>query len=171
MGGGPRTFSGGVNKWKWKRMQAKKAEQLLKARLAWERQIYEMRKRAELKVQVLADRFQKPGGLDLWSEKDGPELFKTVDRFPSPRFFLKGVVHSIRPYGRVNEEIDEFGGLGNEKRVFMINSRKLCLMLLLYIYSLKWSTSILGWIYLERFCVVISTSHLIHDPRPLMCEG
>ncbi|WOH00713.1 hypothetical protein DCAR_0520087 [Daucus carota subsp. sativus] len=123
MGGGPRTFSGGVNKWKWKRMQAKKAEQLLKARLAWERQIYETRKRAELKasadeqVQVLADRFQKPGGLDLWSEKDGPELFKTVDRFPSPRFFLKGVVHSIRPYGRVNEEIDEFGGLGNEKRV------------------------------------------------------
>ena len=48
MGGGPRTFSAGVNKWKWKRMQAKKAEQLLKARLAWERQIYETRKRAEL---------------------------------------------------------------------------------------------------------------------------
>ena len=72
---------------------------------------------ADEQVQVLADRFQKPGGLDLWSEKDGPELFKTVDRFPSPRFFLKGVVHSIRPYERVNEEIDEFRGLGNEKRV------------------------------------------------------
>lgn len=123
-------------------MQAKKSKQLLKARLARERQIYEMRKRAELKaavselerpwevvekapklfsasadeqVQVLADRFQKPGGLDLWSEKDGPELFKTVDGFPSARFFPKGVVHSIRPYGRVNDEIDEFGGLGSEK--------------------------------------------------------
>lgn len=123
-------------------MQAKKAKQLLKARLARERQIYEMRKRAELKaavselerpwevvekapklfsaradeqVQVLADRFQKPGGLDLWSEKDGPELFKTVEGFPSARFFPKGVVHSIRPYGRVNDQIDEFGGLGGEK--------------------------------------------------------
>lgn len=129
-------------------MQAKKAKQLLKARLARERQIYEMRKRAELKaavselerpwevvekapklfsvsadeqVQVLADRFQKPGGFDLWSEKDGPELFKTVDGFPSARFFPKGVVHSIRPYGRVNDQIDEFGelgnGMGNEKGV------------------------------------------------------
>ncbi|KAL1814916.1 hypothetical protein ACET3Z_017490 [Daucus carota] len=130
--------------WQWKRMQAKKAKQLHKARLARERQIYELRKRAELKaavselerpwevvekapklfsasadeqVQVLADRFQKPGGFDLWSEKDGPELFKTVDGFLSARFFLKGVVHSIRPYERVNEEIDEFRGLGNEKRV------------------------------------------------------
>lgn len=122
-------------------MQAKKAKQLLKARLARERQIYEMRKRAELKaavselerpwevvekapklfsaradeqVQVLADRFQKPGGFDLWSENDGPELFKSVDGFPSARFFPKGVVHSIRPYGRVNDEIDDLGG---EKRV------------------------------------------------------
>ncbi|KAL8094181.1 uncharacterized protein LOC141693045 [Apium graveolens] len=144
MGGGPRTFPGGVNKWQWKRMQAKKAKQLLKARLARERQIYEMRKRAELKaavselerpwevvekapklfsaradeqVQVLADRFQKPGGFDLWSEEDGPELFKTVDGFPSARFFPKGVVHSIRPYGRVNDQIDDFGGLESEKGV------------------------------------------------------
>ncbi|CAH9098798.1 unnamed protein product [Cuscuta europaea] len=103
MGGGPRTFPGGVTKWQWKRMQAKKSKQLLKARLARERQIYEMRKRAELKaaiselerpweavekaptlfsvsadeqLRVLADRFQKPRGFDLWSEKDGPQLFK-----------------------------------------------------------------------------------------------
>ncbi|KAL9261955.1 putative DEAD-box ATP-dependent RNA helicase 33 [Drosera capensis] len=102
MGGGPRTFPGGVTKWQWKRMQLKKAKQLLSARLMRERQIYEMRKRAELKaavselekpwevvekapvlfsvsadeqLKVLADRFLKPGGLDLWSEKDGPQLF------------------------------------------------------------------------------------------------
>ncbi|KAF2324602.1 hypothetical protein GH714_015553 [Hevea brasiliensis] len=89
MGGGPNTYPGGVSKWQWKRMQAKKAKQLLKARLWCERQIYEMQKRAELKVavaelerpwevvekaptlfsvsadgqvKVLADRFQKPGG-------------------------------------------------------------------------------------------------------------
>lgn len=126
-------------------MQAKKAKQLLKARLARERQIYEMRKRAELKaavselerpwevvekapklfsasadeqVQVLADRFQRPGGFDLWSEKDGPQLFQTVDGVPSARFFPKGVVHSIKPYGRIGddnvEEVDEFGNLGSD---------------------------------------------------------
>ncbi|KAL3327378.1 hypothetical protein AABB24_035182, partial [Solanum stoloniferum] len=128
MGGGPRTYPGGVSKWQWKRMQAKKSKQLLKARLARERQIYEMRKRAELKaavselerpwevvekaptlfsvsadehLRVLADRFQKPGGFDMWSDKDGPELFKPEDGLPSARFFPKGVVHSIKPYGNV----------------------------------------------------------------------
>ncbi|XP_010262663.1 PREDICTED: uncharacterized protein LOC104601139 [Nelumbo nucifera] len=128
MGGGPRTYPGGVSKWQWKRMQAKKAKQLLKARLCRERQIYEMRKRAELRaavselerpwevveraptlfsvsadeqLKVLADRFQKPGGFDLWTEKDGPQLFQTPDGLPSARFFPKGVVHSIKPYGGI----------------------------------------------------------------------
>ncbi|GAB2299024.1 hypothetical protein Dimus_033099 [Dionaea muscipula] len=109
MGGGPRTFPGGVSKWQWKRMQNKKAKQLLSARLARERQIYEMRKRAELKaavselerpwevvdrppalfsvsadeqLKVLADRFLKPGGLDLWSENDGPQLFYSPEGSP-----------------------------------------------------------------------------------------
>ncbi|XP_075673083.1 uncharacterized protein LOC142642583 [Castanea sativa] len=137
MGGGPRTYPGGVSKWQWKRMQAKKASQLLKARLARERNIYEMRKRAELKaavselerpwevverapnllsvgadeqVKVLADRFQRPGGFDLWTQRDGPQLFETetVDELPSARasFFPKGVVHSIKPYQR-NGGLDE----------------------------------------------------------------
>lgn len=110
-------------------MQAKKAKQLLKARLCRERQLYEMRKRAELQaavselerpwevvdrartvfsvsadeqVKVLADRFQRPGGYDLWSENDGPQLFRSpADGLPTARFFPKGVVHSIKPYGRV----------------------------------------------------------------------
>ncbi|XP_027907304.1 probable DEAD-box ATP-dependent RNA helicase 48 [Vigna unguiculata] len=147
MGGGPRTYPGGVSKWVWKRMQAKKAKQLLKARLSRERQIYEMRKRAELKaavselerpwevveraaaapnlfsvgadeqVKVLADRFQRPGGFDMWSEKDGPVLFETPDELPSARFFPKGVVHSVKPYRRVDgyglvkEGYDEEEGL------------------------------------------------------------
>ncbi|GLT75864.1 hypothetical protein SLA2020_475580 [Shorea laevis] len=107
MGGGPRTYPGGVSKWQWKRMQAKKAKQLLRARLSRERQIYEMRKRAQLKatvseferpwvvvqkapnlfsvsadeqLKVLSDRFQKPGGFDMWSERDGPKLFGTVEK-------------------------------------------------------------------------------------------
>ncbi|KAJ7950646.1 DEAD-box ATP-dependent RNA helicase [Quillaja saponaria] len=137
MGGGPRTYPGGVSKWQWKRMQAKKGKQLLKARLCRERQIYEMRKRAELKaavselerpwevverapnlfsvkadeqLKVLADRFQKPGGFDLWSQRDGPQLFETPDELPSARFFPKGVVHSIKPYKRISES-DELGGI------------------------------------------------------------
>ncbi|GMH28972.1 hypothetical protein Nepgr_030815 [Nepenthes gracilis] len=141
MGGGPRTYPGGVSKWQWKRMQAKKAKQLLKARLSRERQIYEMRKRAELKaavselerpwevverapalfsvgadeqVKVLADRFQKPGGFDLWTENDGPQLFETPDGIPTARFFPKGVVHSIKPYQRVLE-VESDGNLEGEK--------------------------------------------------------
>ncbi|KAK7386208.1 hypothetical protein VNO78_26257 [Psophocarpus tetragonolobus] len=152
MGGGPRTYPGGVSKWQWKRMQAKKAKQLLKARLCRERQIYEMRKRAELKaavselerpwevvrresaaapnlfsveadeqVKVLADRFQRPGGFDLWSDRDGPMLFESPDELPSARFFPKGVVHSVKPYRRVDGygllkggcddvKVDAFGG-------------------------------------------------------------
>ncbi|ERM99782.1 probable DEAD-box ATP-dependent RNA helicase 48 [Amborella trichopoda] len=147
-GGGPRTYPGGVSKWQWKRMQANKAKQLLKARLCRERQLYEMRKRAELKAAVselekpwetvqrapvlfsvkpdeqlkaLADRFQKPGGFDFWSEKDGPELFKTHDGFPSARFFPKGVVHSIQPYRRVSEAASSGTGsnvsFDNSKRI------------------------------------------------------
>ncbi|KAK2972268.1 hypothetical protein RJ640_014326 [Escallonia rubra] len=144
MGGGPRTYPGGVSKWQWKRMQSKKAKQLLKARLARERQIYEMRKRAELKaavselerpwevvakaptlfsakadeqVKVLADRFQRAGGFDLWSEKDGPQVFGgEVDEVPSSRFFPKGVVHSIKPYAKFDDDFDgadELREMGN----------------------------------------------------------
>lgn len=125
-------------------MQAKKAKQLLKARLCRERQIYEMRKRAELKaavselerpwevvemapnlfnvnadeqLKVLADRFQKPGGFDMWSERDGPQLFQTPDELPSARFFPKGVVHSVKPYRRISgsgELEDGEDNLGSE---------------------------------------------------------
>lgn len=58
---------------------------------------------ADEQLKVLADRFQKPGGFDLWSENDGPQLFDTVDGVPSARFFPKGVVHSIKPYGRISD--------------------------------------------------------------------
>ncbi|GFY83686.1 copper ion transmembrane transporter [Actinidia rufa] len=140
MGGGPRTYPGGVSKWQWKRMQAKKSKQLLKAQLARERQIYEMRKRAELKaavaqlerpwepverptslfsvhadeqVKVLADRFQRPGGFDLWSESDGPHLFTPGDAVPSARFFPKGAENGEERSGYSNS--GRFGdGLSSE---------------------------------------------------------
>ncbi|KAF0932124.1 hypothetical protein E2562_008658 [Oryza meyeriana var. granulata] len=133
MGGGPRTYPGGVSKWQWKRMQARKAKQLLKARLARERQLYEMRKRAELRdavahlerpwdpdasastaaaaapnllsvaaddqLKALADRFHRPGGVDLWNDRDGPQVFASPDTGrASARFFPKNAVHSVQPY-------------------------------------------------------------------------
>ncbi|KAF5193447.1 copper ion transmembrane transporter [Thalictrum thalictroides] len=150
MGGGPRTFPGGVSKWQWKRMQAKKQKQLLKARLCRERQIYEMRKRAELReavselerpwevverapnlfsvsadeqLKTLADRFQRPGGYDLWSERDGPQLFHPVNGLPSARFLPKDAVHSVRPYGirgngdSLEEDNDGEFGNGNGRKL------------------------------------------------------
>ncbi|KQJ99943.1 uncharacterized protein LOC100832974 [Brachypodium distachyon] len=143
MGGGPRTFPGGVSKWQWKRMQARKAKQLLKARLARERQLYEMRKRAELREAVfhlerpwdpdsasttalapnllsvaaddqlkgLADRFHRPGGVDLWNDRDGPQVFASPDTGrTSARFFPKDAVHSVQPYARLGAGVD--GGQG-----------------------------------------------------------
>ncbi|KAL6634133.1 hypothetical protein ACP70R_026804 [Stipagrostis hirtigluma subsp. patula] len=131
MGGGPRTYPGGVSKWQWKRMQAKKARQLLKARLARERQLYEMRKRAELRdavahlerpwdpavpdaaavapnllsvaaddqLRALADRFHRPGGVDLWNDRDGPRVFSSpATGASSARFFPKNSVYSVQPY-------------------------------------------------------------------------
>lgn len=130
-------------------MQAKKAKQLLKARLCRERQIYEMRKRAELKaavselerpwevverspnlfsikadeqVKVLADRFHKVGGFDMWSENDGPVVFRNSadDGVPSARFFPKGVVHSVRPYGvEMEGEGEEVTGGGSRNKNLM----------------------------------------------------
>ncbi|PUZ76160.1 hypothetical protein GQ55_1G267700 [Panicum hallii var. hallii] len=136
-GGGPRTYPGGVSKWQWKRMQAKKARQLLKARLARERQLYEMRKRTELRdavahlerpwdpdsaadasavapnllsvaaedqLRALADRFHRPGGVDLWNDRDGPRVFASpATGATSARFFPKNAVHSVQPYALVGD--------------------------------------------------------------------
>lgn len=125
-------------------MQAKKSKQLLKARLCRERQLYEMRKRAELKaaiselerpwevverapvlfsasadeqIKALADRFQRPSGIDMWSERDGPRLFRSPDDTASARFFPKGAVHSVNPYGFVTGKLEE-GGEEREKVIW-----------------------------------------------------
>ncbi|XP_018505716.2 probable DEAD-box ATP-dependent RNA helicase 48 [Pyrus x bretschneideri] len=97
MGGGPRTFPGGVSKWKWKRMHEKRAKEKEKRLLDQEKQLYEARLRSQIRAKVagkpdpfsstgtghnpmnpnqhlkaLADRFMKEGAEDLWNEKDGP---------------------------------------------------------------------------------------------------
>ncbi|XP_068655760.1 uncharacterized protein [Aristolochia californica] len=110
-------------------MQAKKAKQLLKARLCRECQIYEMRLRVELRAAVselelpweiveqaptlfsikadeqlkaLANRSQFSGGYDLWSERDETQLFHNQDWIPFARFFPKGVVHNVKLNGIID---------------------------------------------------------------------
>ncbi|KAL1214537.1 putative DEAD-box ATP-dependent RNA helicase 48 [Cardamine amara subsp. amara] len=101
MGGGPRTFPGGLNKWQWKRMHEKKAREKENKLLDQEKQLYEARIRTEIRAKMwgnsdsnekttkpshhshgpmspkehiksLADRFMKAGAEDLWNEDDGP---------------------------------------------------------------------------------------------------
>lgn len=102
MGGGPRTFPGGLNKWQWKRLHEKKARDKEKRLLEHEKQLYQARVRAQIRanlcasenpgsgsgsgsaetlykpmspqehIKTLADRFMKEGAEDLWNDDDGP---------------------------------------------------------------------------------------------------
>ncbi|MQM05202.1 hypothetical protein Taro_038021 [Colocasia esculenta] len=102
MGGGPRTFPGGLNKWQFKRMHEKMAREKERKLLEQERQIYQARLRSQIRaelaggrpplspdgeeasasphgpmtpkehIKALADRFMKEGAEDLWNEDDGP---------------------------------------------------------------------------------------------------
>ncbi|KAG1361279.1 DEAD-box ATP-dependent RNA helicase 48 [Cocos nucifera] len=102
MGGGPRTFPGGLNKWQYKRMHEKMARQKERRLLQQEKQLYQARLRSEIRaklsgkasrdaadsssssiggygpmsskdhIKALADRFMKQGAEDLWNEDDGP---------------------------------------------------------------------------------------------------
>lgn len=98
MGGGPRTFPGGLNKWQWKRLHENQARQKEKRLLDQEKQLYQARVRSEIRsklsdpnpeqvklnspnykplspkehIKTLADRFMKDGAEDLWNEADGP---------------------------------------------------------------------------------------------------
>ncbi|KAJ3672233.1 hypothetical protein LUZ60_006954 [Juncus effusus] len=97
MGGGPRTFPGGLNKWQYKRMHEKLAKDKTHRLIQTEKELYLSRVRSEIRssnlkseegksecnrnfepmsseeqVKKLADRFTKPGAEDLWNEDDGP---------------------------------------------------------------------------------------------------
>ncbi|KAI5063603.1 hypothetical protein GOP47_0022150, partial [Adiantum capillus-veneris] len=100
MGGGPRTFPGGVTKWQWKRMLMKRRQERECHRLAREKMLYDMRQRAEVlaahpellqpweklaifpppgistgqQVSSLVRRFCRPSQAeDLWTQRDGPQ--------------------------------------------------------------------------------------------------
>ncbi|URD94307.1 DEAD-box ATP-dependent RNA helicase [Musa troglodytarum] len=99
MGGGPRTFPGGLNKWQYKRMHEKMAREKERRLLQQEKQLYQARLRTEIRaksagrssgdsadpasdsggamtskehIKALADRFMKAGAEDLWNDDDGP---------------------------------------------------------------------------------------------------
>lgn len=99
MGGGPRTFPGGLNKWQYKRMHEKMAREKARRLLQQEKQIYQARLRSEIRakrdgksssdladsgaamtskaqVKALADRFMKEGAEDLWNKDDGPIRYR-----------------------------------------------------------------------------------------------
>ncbi|TQD95132.1 hypothetical protein C1H46_019219 [Malus baccata] len=50
MGGEPRTFTGGVRKWKWKRMHEKRAKEEGKSLLDQEKRLYEARLRSQIRA-------------------------------------------------------------------------------------------------------------------------
>lgn len=54
MGGGPRTFPGGINKWQWKRLHEKKAREKEKRLLEQEKQLYQARVRSNIRAKVAA---------------------------------------------------------------------------------------------------------------------
>ncbi|KAK8951899.1 putative DEAD-box ATP-dependent RNA helicase 48 [Platanthera zijinensis] len=110
MGGGPRTFPGGLSKWQYKRMHEKLAREKEQRLLQQEKQIYQARLRSEIRAKVagkstsndypgasapagrmsskdhiksLADRFMKQGAEDLWNKDDGPIRTKTNPRPPN----------------------------------------------------------------------------------------
>ncbi|GAB4856888.1 hypothetical protein Ancab_014806 [Ancistrocladus abbreviatus] len=104
MGGGPRTFPGGINKWQWKRLHEKKAREKEKKLLEQEKQLYQARLRSQIRsklagrsesgnpssdhnpmtpkdhIKALADRFVKDGAEDLWNDDDGPIHTSSVQR-------------------------------------------------------------------------------------------
>ncbi|KAH7669475.1 RNA helicase protein [Dioscorea alata] len=107
MGGGPRTFPGGLNKWQYKRMHEKMAREKERHLLHQEKQLYFARLRSEIRAKIggkqpppsddasgtgpmsskdhikaLADRFMKAGAEDLWNKDDGP-LFSSSQRPPT----------------------------------------------------------------------------------------
>lgn len=107
MGGGPRTFPGGLNKWQYKRMHEKLAKEKERKLLHQEKQLYQARLRSEIRakaaggqspqsnpssefgpmsskdhIKALADRFMKEGAEDLWNEDDGPI---STEKRPPPK--------------------------------------------------------------------------------------
>ncbi|CAO2819928.1 unnamed protein product [Amaranthus hypochondriacus] len=141
MGGGPRTFPGGLNKWQWKRLHEKKAREKEKRLLDQEKQLYQARLRSQIRasvsdspdqpeglshspmspkehVKLLAERFMKSGAEDLWNHDDGPvhsspkpDPIKPIDAPIDVRKYIKE--RNLDDYKNLN-----FSGNVQQKRGF-----------------------------------------------------
>lgn len=133
MGGGPRTFPGGINKWQWKRLHEKKARDKESKLLDQEKQLYQARIRSDIRnkidesskridsnyspitpkdhIKALADRFMKEGAEDLWNEDDGPVKVPTIKPNDVPCSRNERFCDGRNLAG--NFEVGGFGGLSN----------------------------------------------------------
>ncbi|CAA6662662.1 unnamed protein product [Spirodela intermedia] len=101
MGGGPRTFPGGLNKWQFKRMHEKMAREKERRLLEQEKEVYQARLRSQIRVKVAGGHrhratrrahlrrrprrsLHERRAEDLWNEDDGPLRDDPVPRNPAP---------------------------------------------------------------------------------------
>ncbi|KAF9602602.1 hypothetical protein IFM89_030208 [Coptis chinensis] len=150
MGGGPRTFPGGLNKWQWKRLHEKKAKEKERKLLDQEKQLYHARIRTQIRAKVageqfqeengtsnsnsdytamsaqdqvkaLANRFMKEGAEDLWNEDDGP--VKSAPMARQPRRFDSNIdLRKIVHDGRNDIEGLSFWNGGVRPRYYSVQA-------------------------------------------------
>lgn len=92
MGGGPRTFPGGLNKWQWKRLHEKKAREKEKRLLDQEKQVYQARIRSEIRVKLASaeNPSLSPQQVDRSQPSYGPLSAKDHIRALADRFMKEG---------------------------------------------------------------------------------
>lgn len=92
MGGGPRTFPGGLNKWQWKRLHEKKAREKEKRLLDQEKQVYQARVRSEIRAKLAPAENPSigPQQIDRSQPSYGPLSAKDHIRALADRFMKEG---------------------------------------------------------------------------------
>ncbi|KAF5205106.1 Atp-dependent rna helicase [Thalictrum thalictroides] len=94
MGGGPRTFPGGINKWQWKRMHEKKAKEKERKLLDQEKELYQARIRSQIRANVaggsMVSQVQREGNTDSSSSDYNPMSAKDHVKALADRFMKEG---------------------------------------------------------------------------------
>ncbi|XP_073305707.1 probable DEAD-box ATP-dependent RNA helicase 48 [Primulina huaijiensis] len=92
MGGGPRTFPGGLNKWQWKRLHEKNAREKEKRLLDQEKQVYQARVRSEIRAKLAPAENPSTGPqqIDRSQHSYGPLSAKDHIRALADRFMKEG---------------------------------------------------------------------------------
>lgn len=92
MGGGPRTFPGGLSKWQWKRLHEKKARQKEKTLLQQDRQVYLARIRSQLRGKIFENDDDNTSNINVAKQdpSHGPMTPKDQIAALSDRFMKMG---------------------------------------------------------------------------------